>query len=113
MRTKIAEDTEKVSARCYALRTELEDVRAGLDKALNDKQRTLMATAKTQRLVRKFEEFMAGKVAVPADGDVAKIREELHRATDKRERLVQAVTVLKGLVPRLSTTFDRLIMQLG
>lgn len=113
VRAKIAEDSEKVAARCYALRTELEDVRGGLDKSATDKQRMLMKTAKVQRMVKKFEDFAAGKVPLPADADAAKLQEESLRAADKKERLVQALSVLKELAPKLSTTFDRLLLQLG
>lgn len=73
----------------------------------------LMKTAKVQRMVKKFEEFAAGKVPVPGDADAAKLQEELTKSADKKARLMQALSVLKGLAPRLTPTFERLMLQLG
>lgn len=114
MRAKVAEDSEKVSSRCYALRSELEDVRLGLDKALSERQRAVMATSKTQRLARKLEDFLAGRYTPSTlDREPAVLAEELDRSLEKRERLVQAIQAMRQTTPKLASAFDRLLLQLG
>lgn len=56
---------------------------------------------------------MAGKIPIPADADPSRLQGELDRSLDRRDRLVQALKALKAVAPRLTATFDRLLLQLG
>lgn len=61
MRAAVAEESERVSSRCYALRQEEEDLRQALVASNAAKTRALVQAATLQRLAKRYEEAAAGR----------------------------------------------------
>ncbi|CAG9461572.1 unnamed protein product [Pedinophyceae sp. YPF-701] len=112
-RGKAAEESERVAARCHALRQEEQDLRAELGAAASRKVSTVVSTAKLQRLARRFEELAAGRHRPVVEGmDRARLAEEASKAEDRRSRLVQAMNAIKTTNPGLAPAMERLTAQI-
>lgn len=112
MRAAVAEESERVSSRCYALRQEEEDLRQALGQVVEAKTRALVRTATLQRMAKRYEEAAAGRYRNAVSSlDINEIEQQLQQAEETRGRIVQALNALRQNNPELQGLFDRLLAQ--
>lgn len=112
MRAAVAEESERVSSRCYALRQEEEDLQAALARSVGAKTEALVRTATLQRMAKRCEEAVAGRYqpAVPSL-DPDELARRFGEAEEGRAKILQALKALRQNNPDMASTFDRLIAQ--
>ena len=113
MRGAIAEECERVTSRCHALRQEDADLAQALATAQGMRTQALMQTTRIQRLAKRYEDAISGRYRpVVSDLNLANVEHETRKEMETKERVVQALTALRRHNPDLEAAMGKLMAQL-
>ena len=108
----VAEESERVTSRCHALRQEDDDLRLALTQAQQQRTEALMRTAKMQRQAKRYEDALSGRFRPPSSAGRGGVAGAMQAEQEQKRRLMQALVALRQNNPDLEGIFGRLVSQL-
>ena len=103
----VALDLEKCNSAYEQQEEQANNTQKMINDSLYDKQRYIDMTARTQRLAKRFDGLLNGKIATIEEKDIPKIRQEHETSVKNLNVVCKVITKLQSEHPHLQDVLSR------